>query len=416
MRVVVVGAGFAGLACADELVRAGHERRRARGSGPGRRAGLVVPRSRGRSGRAVVERGAEFVLDGYDVQRALCARFGLEVRDTGMTYYVREPRGGIGATAEALTAASAALAGAATGPGVGVPEALDGLDLEPGVREALEARIQMSCAAPLATLSADVITHVASVAPLRSARVAGGNQQVALRLAAELGSVVHLSTPVLGVSHSDRGVVVSTEAGEVVGRPRGARRAAACARRPRRTSLACRSGSRRRWARVEYGHAAKLQVPLLRAAPTSAVMATTDCYWSWTLAGSGAEGGDGPCVEPAVHCFSGSAPALAGLGVVDGPATWLDKLTGLRPDLALDIDARAAHDLVGRPVGARRLQRRQRPRPARRRGPAGPRRRPGLHFAGEWTAGAWSGLMEGGLRSGLRAATEISVATRTRQF
>ena len=57
------------------------------------------------------------------------------------------------------------------------------------MREALEARIEMSCAAPLATLSAEVITHVASVAPLPSARVAGGNQQVALRLAAELGSV-----------------------------------------------------------------------------------------------------------------------------------------------------------------------------------------------------------------------------------
>jgi monoamine oxidase len=34
--------------------------------------------------------------------------------------------------------------------------------------------------------------------------------------------------------------------------------------------------------------------------------------------------------------------------------------------------------------------------------PVGP-----LHFAGEHTAGAWAGLMEGALRSGERAAAEL---------
>jgi monoamine oxidase len=30
-----------------------------------------------------------------------------------------------------------------------------------------------------------------------------------------------------------------------------------------------------------------------------------------------------------------------------------------------------------------------------------------VHFAGEHTAGAWAGLMEGALRSGARAASEV---------
>jgi monoamine oxidase len=30
-----------------------------------------------------------------------------------------------------------------------------------------------------------------------------------------------------------------------------------------------------------------------------------------------------------------------------------------------------------------------------------------LHFAGEYLAGVWSGLMEGALRSGVRAASEV---------
>ncbi len=73
MRVVVVGAGFAGLACAEELLRAGHEvvvlEARDRVGGRVWSATLEGP-----LGPAVVERGAEFVLDGYDVLHAVCAR------------------------------------------------------------------------------------------------------------------------------------------------------------------------------------------------------------------------------------------------------------------------------------------------------------------------------------------------------
>jgi len=35
-----------------------------------------------------------------------------------------------------------------------------------------------------------------------------------------------------------------------------------------------------------------------------------------------------------------------------------------------------------------------------------------VHFAGEHTAGAWAGLMEGALRSGERAASEVLAHTR----
>jgi len=34
-----------------------------------------------------------------------------------------------------------------------------------------------------------------------------------------------------------------------------------------------------------------------------------------------------------------------------------------------------------------------------------------LHFAGEHTAGAWRALMEGALRSGIRAADEVLTAS-----
>ncbi|MFL6225112.1 MAG: FAD-dependent oxidoreductase [Actinomycetes bacterium] len=63
-----------------------------------------------------------------------------------------------------------------------------------------------------------------------------------------------------------------------------------------------------------------------------------------------------------------------------------------------------------RPLGPGRLLHPHPQLPPRRPRPARPPRRP-LHFAGEHTAGPWSGLMEGGLRSGHRAAAEL-LATR----
>src|SRR5215472_15453980 len=92
MRVVVVGAGFAGLMAAD-VIRSGHE--------------VIVLEARDRVGgrvwstelvpgdpRTVVERGAEFVLEGYDMMRSVAADLGLHLAETTMSYYVREPRGG----------------------------------------------------------------------------------------------------------------------------------------------------------------------------------------------------------------------------------------------------------------------------------------------------------------------------------
>ena len=42
--------------------------------------------------RTVVERGAEFVLDGYDVMREVLTGLRLELAVTTMSYYDRKPR------------------------------------------------------------------------------------------------------------------------------------------------------------------------------------------------------------------------------------------------------------------------------------------------------------------------------------
>ena len=45
---------------------------------------------------AVVERGAEFVTDGYQLMPETAARLGLRLAPMGMSFSHREPRGGIG--------------------------------------------------------------------------------------------------------------------------------------------------------------------------------------------------------------------------------------------------------------------------------------------------------------------------------
>ncbi len=374
--VVVAGAGFAGLAAACELADHGLE--------------VVVLEARDRVGGrvwsermgdgAVIERGAEFILAGYDALRELAARHGLAIADTGMSYYVREPRG-VEVATHALQAAGQAAAEAAE-PGRAVAEVVAALGLPAVVADAVLARVEISAAFGSDRLSAEVLEHAAAFEPLPSHRLAGGNQGLADAMAARLGDRVRLGEPLRALT--DRGVF--TDAGELE-----AERVVLALPLPALRELALPDWKRAALDRVEMGHAAKLHVPLARDAPTSAVMSVPDRYWCWTVAGAAG----------VLNCFAGSPAALDRLAVDDGPAAWLERVRGLRPDLEL-----AAGDavLTTWPGGAYST--------------AGLRAEPGdeallaapagrLHFAGEHTAGAWAGLMEGALRSGIRAARAV---------
>ena len=148
-----------------------------------------------RVGGAVIERGAEFVLAGYDVMRELAGRFGLELADTGMSYYVREPRGvewrprrcrrrGWRPRAPPPRAAAS------------VAEVVGALDLPAAAAEAVLARVEISAALGADRLSAEVLEHAAAFEPLPSHRIAGGNQGLAEAMAARLGDRLRLRTPV----------------------------------------------------------------------------------------------------------------------------------------------------------------------------------------------------------------------------
>ena len=109
-------------------------------------------------------------------------------------------------------------------------------------------------------------------------------------------------------------------------------------------------------------------------------------------------------------CFAGSAQALAALEVGAGPTRWVSRLAALRPDLALDGALAEVTDWSADPwaLGAYSY-------PIAGAWTTGEPEEPGLAvrrvgsvvLAGEWTAGAWSGFMEGALRTGERAADDV---------
>jgi monoamine oxidase len=388
MRVILVGAGFAGLAAADELNRAGVD--------------VEVFEARDRVGGRVwsvpfagssVERGAEFILPHDETVIATAGRLGLALVRKGTLYGNRELRGGPPVSSAQVLAAVGRL-GSGLQDGT-LAEALGAHDLEPGVAEAIQARIEVSCAYPAEDLDASVLTEGAGAfGDFDTFTVDGGNDRIARELAAGLDGAVRLSAPVSNVAWRDGEV-------RVVGGGHEAVADAAVIALPATTLGAIRfePSLPPEKAAVRYGQAAKLFVALGTPAPPSQVLSVPDRFWCYTQLGA-----DGAPL-PFVGAFAGSPGALEALEVAAGPSRWIEAVRELRPDLDLDPDrvllSRWADDPWAR--GAYSARSATPPMDTIALSlPIGP-----LSFAGEHTAGAWHGLMEGALRSGGRAAREL---------
>jgi monoamine oxidase len=386
-KVVVVGAGFAGLAAADALAAGGAEVRvfEARDRVGGRVHSLRLENG------AVIELGAEFIFPDYDVLRETVEQLGLALYEKGTLYGDREPRGGPPVTRDELVAAWEAL----REPGAGsIAEALERLVPSAGARATIAARLAVSSGYELEDQDASALAEgAAGFGDFPSHSVAGGNDRIGLALAEHLGEAVHTATPVTRVVRSADGVVVRAGSDEVA--------ADACVvatPAPHALNLEwdppLPGWKREALAGVRYGQAAKLFLPLASAAPPSQTLSVPLRFWTWTQH-----------EVRAASSFAGSPSALELLEVDRGPEKWAEAVRDLRPDLpyadgppllstwhddpwtrgaysARTLSSPLEDEALVRPVGS-------------------------VAFAGEHTAGPWHGLMEGALRSGRRAAHEV---------
>jgi monoamine oxidase len=391
-RVLVIGAGFAGLAAAWTLRQRGAE--------------VVVLEARDRVGGrvhstaladgSVVELGAEFILPPHDTVRRFTAELGLELYEKGTLYGNREPRGGPPVEHDELTRALD-LAERAASDGEPLPAALAGLGIGAGAREAIIARIEVSTAYPAADQASAILADGASrFGDFPSHGVAGGNQRLATAIADRLGDGVELEARVERVAYSPRAVTVTAAGGEVTGDACVVAAPASVLGRivfdpplPGWKLAALEA--------VRYGQAAKLFLPLARAAPPSAVLSVPGRFWTYTQRAPG--GADLP-----VACsFAGSPAAVARLDA----ATWAAEVRALRPDLVFDDAAEAVLSTwAGDPWALGAYSARSLSSPLDDAALAAPVEC--LSFAGEHTAGEYHALMEGALRSGVRAASEVA--------
>ncbi|WP_315070614.1 NAD(P)/FAD-dependent oxidoreductase [uncultured Microbacterium sp.] len=405
-RVAVLGAGLAGLAAAAELVRLGHDVTvfEARDRVGGRVWSESITAA---GGYHVIERGAEFVLNGYSTFRDYCAAHDLELVDTGMSYYIRVPADRPGVTTEDMaTLGRRAADAAAAGSGArSVADVLDEIAVTGPAREALEARIEMSTSVRTDQVTAEeTLEHVASFEPGPSWRVGGGNQGLPNALGAALGSRVRLGETVQTVLQTADKVLVTTTSGSetfdyvVVALPFGV------LAHPTDVSIDLPEWKTAAMSRVVQGNAAKLHLALESTPDTSAVMSVSDRFWTWT---ANAAPGD---VSPVVNCFGGELDHLRALGIDQGGADWEEKVRALRADLDL---ASAPAVLTAWPFDplARGAYTAHAPgfTLADAEALAAPHGR--LYFAGEYIDLEYTGLMEGALRSGDSAARAIDHRT-----
>jgi monoamine oxidase len=398
VRIVVIGAGLAGLAAAERLAGAG--------------ADVEVLEARDRVGGrvwsdrlangAIIERGGEFITAGYEATERCARRLGLELGGMGIDYPNRELVGGPAPDRAALEHAAAALAAAAAArPEAKAEEILATAPADPDAKWVMGARVQSALAYPIAKLPTAALAEAAALlGTIETRRVTGGNDGLARGLAARLPRAVRLGTAARAIEHDERGVVVRADGGELA--------ADACVVSvPVSLLPAIRFAPELqgdlldRCARVPMSSAAKLAVALAEPHAPRALMSAGHRFWAWTTTGDGIG-------ARSVGAWAGAAPVLDGLAVAEGPGRWLELLGAMWPALALDPTdlrlttwdgdpwSRGAYSVTaaGPPLTGPEAM-----HPAAR-----------IWLAGEHLAGDMAATMEGALRSGEAAAARLLAA------
>ena len=400
-RVVVVGAGFAGLSAARSLADAGL---RVTVLEARERVGGRVWSVRLTNG-AVVELGAEWIMASDTAVQETAARFDVPLVETGTSYARRQPWGP-GAAPLPLQDAllEAADAVAATMPdgeraNATVGAVLGGVPGDEAARRLVRLRLAGTCARDLDEVA---MASFGDVRPFTTPtglcfRAGEGNQAMAIAIASSLDDV-RTGHAVDALEWDAEGVTArlgdrSERADAVV----VAVPAPIAARLPFAPALP--EDLATALVALRMGEASKFAVATKQRPPARSRQSSERSMWCWTANGTGGR------TRRCVASFAGSAAAQASLRTPRGDVgPWLEALRAMNPDLTF-VDDPVLYVWADDPyaLGAYSTWG---PRSWERRAVFG---RPvgRIAFAGEHTASEHHGTMEGALRSGRRAAQQV---------
>jgi monoamine oxidase len=289
----------------------------------------------------VVERGAEFIFDGYDLLTQLCGELGLELVGRHFTYADRRPVGdGLGSR-EALQPTAAKMADrraerAVEGRTGSMADVFADTDIGDADRAMLRARFtiglgwrldEISERWPRPQLSADGRSEFQ--VPLW---VRGGNQQIAERIADELQGELRLRSAAVALEQTASGVTVAVADGTTVAADAAVVAAPQPIVRQLRFTPELPAATADAYARSGMADITKLHVGLLERVQPDAIQTAEAPFWAYTP-------GEGDGLSSVVGAAAGGPDHRRVLGVDSrDPGTWKARLHAAWPELRLGDD------------------------------------------------------------------------------
>jgi monoamine oxidase len=334
MKVLVAGAGLAGLNAAWELQKAGH---RVEVFESNTRVGGRCWSERLPNGE-VFEHGGEFIDVNDHTIRRLCAEFGLPIVGLGISFDRRWQVDGSIMSEEELAGHIAALSAAAerlcASRGYRV-------SLREVAREAYGPEYESLpyCQKLFATTTCDPdqINGIAIARMFQGhgngyiehrGRVMAGNDAVAREIHRRIGDVVRFNTPIVEVRQAEGQVTMRSASGEAFTGDAAVIAVPLPKLKRLIGTLELPALMRKAIEGRVMGAAAKLNTMVSGKAKPRGVQAPNAPWWSWSTADN-----SGDHARGSLTSYAGGRATIASLKLEDGPGYWLEQTRAYRTDL-----------------------------------------------------------------------------------